>query len=885
MPGPVVDDLRRLAEERYRDPLDVLERARERLAGAGSDPEIEAVGRWVEGLALYEVGRVPEAVTAYRRAAARARDAGLTDCEAVARASLAISLLSLGEIAEAEATIETALAMASASVLGHIQLLHGLVLQRLGRLNEALVVYAGALRRLQRAGDAAAIARLRLNRGILFAYRGDLVPAVEDLGAAEQISAEHHLPVLSAMAAHNMSFAHGRRGSLPEALAASDRARQGYAQLRHPSRQAGVLEADRAELMLVAGLVEEAKGAADAAVAALSTIGDLAHLSESRLLSARASLAQGDFRTAIVEASAAAEQFRASKRLPWAALADYVRAQAEVSASEDEGMPPPGLIDRARRIATDLEGAGWRVEALHVRTFVGRMALALGRPEMARTELTRAAAARRRGTADLRARAWHATALLRLAENDPAGARRALRRGMATVEEHRASLGATELRAHAAGHAADLARLGLHLAVRDGRPAELFEWSERWRAGALRQAGVRPPADGQLAADLAQIRALQSERRDAGHDGLGLRKLDSRIAALERAVRARARQAGAGTTATAGRLQPAALRATLGDRVLVEFVAVEGSLLAVKVTGRGMTVTALGPVADLDREVEQLRLGLRRLATSPDGVVGGDGPAVACRAARLDQMLVVPLALGPGPVVLVPTGRLHGLPWAALPSLSGRSLTVAPSAALWARDRRGWSGLGPDDGVALTAGPGLGGADREVRRLALLYPSAQVLRGAGATTGAVLDAFERARMAHVAAHGAFRADSPLFSSVLLADGPLTVYDLEALRSPPDTLVLSACDSATSAVRAGDELLGTAGSLLGLGVRWIVAPVLPVADQATADLMVEFHSDLVAGNSPATALARGLAGRDHADYSGWAARVSFVCIGGDDVPGR
>jgi CHAT domain-containing protein len=38
-----------------------------------------------------------------------------------------------------------------------------------------------------------------------------------------------------------------------------------------------------------------------------------------------------------------------------------------------------------------------------------------------------------------------------------------------------------------------------------------------------------------------------------------------------------------------------------------------------------------------------------------------------------------------------------------------------------------------------------------------------------------------AGQAHVAAHGVFRADSPMFSSLRLADGPLTVHDLERLR--------------------------------------------------------------------------------------------------------
>ena len=41
-----------------------------------------------------------------------------------------------------------------------------------------------------------------------------------------------------------------------------------------------------------------------------------------------------------------------------------------------------------------------------------------------------------------------------------------------------------------------------------------------------------------------------------------------------------------------------------------------------------------------------------------------------------------------GPVVVVPTGRLHAVPWALMPSLRERATAVAPSASAWLRARR-----------------------------------------------------------------------------------------------------------------------------------------------------------------------------------------------------
>jgi tetratricopeptide (TPR) repeat protein len=506
MPSRVaLDGLRQLAERRHRDPARVLSEATELLARA-DDPGVEATLWWVKGLALQELGRPNEAVASFRRSVGIDVGPGLEEGTALARASLAVSLLSVGETAAADREISRARAAAPPSVQWVVEMLHGLVLQRTGRLDAALATYRRSLPGLLAEGHLPYVARLLLNRGALLAYQGELEDALDDLTEAERISTEQGLPILAAMAAHNGAFAHVRRGDLPDALAAFDRAERAYAVLNNPRYQVAVLHADRCEALLVAGLVSEARAAATAAVRALEPTGDVANLTESRLLLARALLADGAYAEAITEATMAARQFQASRRLPWAAQARYVALQAEALASEDQRVPPPDLLRRSRRIASELEQQGWPVEALHVRTFVGRIALALGRPTVARAELAQAAAARTKGTADLRAQAWHATALLRVADGNVAAAKRALNRGMAVVDEYRASLGATELRAHAAGHGADLARLGLRLALDGGRAAEVLRWAERWRAGALRHPAVHPPDDEKLASDLAELR-------------------------------------------------------------------------------------------------------------------------------------------------------------------------------------------------------------------------------------------------------------------------------------------------------------------------------------------------------------------------------------------
>src|SRR5438128_1803661 len=89
--------------------------------------------------------------------------------------------------------------------------------------------------------------------------------------------------------------------------------------------------------------------------------------------------------------------------------------------------------------------------------------------------------------------------------------------------------------------------------------------------------------------------------------------------------------------------------------------------------------------------------------------------------------------------------------------------------------------------VVLVAGPGLPGAAGEVASLRRRYPGARSFTPRTARVEAVLSALDGASLAHIAAHGRFRTDNPLFSSLALADGPLVVYDIQRMRRAPRRL--------------------------------------------------------------------------------------------------
>jgi CHAT domain-containing protein len=226
-------------------------------------------------------------------------------------------------------------------------------------------------------------------------------------------------------------------------------------------------------------------------------------------------------------------------------------------------------------------------------------------------------------------------------------------------------------------------------------------------------------------------------------------------------------------------------------------------------------------------------------------------------------------------VVVVPTGRLHAVPWGLMPSLRERATVVAPSASVWLRARRATEPA--DRRVVLVGGPRLATGDAEIKRLAARYPDAVVLAHGDASAERVMAAMDGAWLVHVAAHGTFRADSPLFSAIELDDGPLTVYDLERLRQAPYRVVLSSCDSAVGAAVGADELLGPVSALISLGCAGVVASVVPVNDPATVPLMLALHDHLRGGSGLAGALtlARPAAGAGSVARS---TAYSFIALG-------
>jgi CHAT domain-containing protein len=131
----------------------------------------------------------------------------------------------------------------------------------------------------------------------------------------------------------------------------------------------------------------------------------------------------------------------------------------------------------------------------------------------------------------------------------------------------------------------------------------------------------------------------------------------------------------------------------------------------------------------------------------------------------------------------------------------------------------------------------------EIRSVAAVVSEPNVFLGRRATTEVLRSAGSTSRLIHIATHGFFRRDNPMFSSVRLADSYVSLYDLYQLKLPVQLLTLSGCGTGLNVVAAGDELLGLARGLFCAGAQTLLLTLWDVHDRTTAEFMESFYSHL------------------------------------------
>jgi hypothetical protein len=861
---PEGDELLRLALSR---PAEAFAEA-SRLVSSGADARNASVAHQALAIVHRENGEFQAATKALRLALRLARASGDRDRAIDVQATLGVTLAMSGRTTAGLDALDAAAAASTGQLAGRVLMRRGSQLAAMGRREEALADLSRSVKQLRRAGDWVWEARARSCRFGVYATFGQAAHAHRDLVIAERLYDLTGQEFESATTVHNRAEVAIQSGDLPAALSFLDEAESRYAKLGPVPSD---LVIDRCKVLLAAGLATEALTQADVGVDRLK--GRTSDKAELLFVAARAAQAAGRPADAAVRAHAARGLFRAQHRSWWEARAAFVLVQSRY----DAGRRDPRTRAAATRIADRLEELGAE-EAPAAHLLAGRLAGAGGRPADVDRHLKRAARLRQRGPTYGHAAGWLAEAMRADARGATAAALNACRRGLLAAAEHQQRLGAVELRVHAAAYGTELAAIGQRHALRRNDARMLLRWSERWRAGALAPAAMRPENDRELVADLAALRHVMNRIDAARANDTPTAALEQDRRRLESAIRSRTRRAATSSrpNRSASTREPAdEVLGRLDDHLLVELVALDGVLHAVTARRGRVRHHVVGPVPAAVREVELARFMLHRLARGrlPTGALVRIEQAGQCMQEAL---------LGPAlseidgrPVVIAPPGPLHAVPWAMLPSLRGVPWCVAPSAAVWLRARQ--EAVRRRGRTVLVVGPGLAGVRGEVKKIADGYRAPVVLEGGQATAARVLAAVDGASTVHIAAHGVFRTDNPLFSSLQLDDGPLTVYDLGRLRRAPQRLILSSCESGVAAPVAGDELLGMISVLVPLGTTSLLASVVPVNDAAAAPLMIDVHAALRSGASLGAALANARAAAA-ADPVALATALAFVALG-------
>ncbi|WP_217167164.1 CHAT domain-containing protein [Streptomyces sp. AC512_CC834] len=841
-------------------PGEALTRAEE-LLGADPSPLHASIAHQVIGIWQRDFGDTRRALAHLRRARDLAARADSAEREADVLATLGVALVHSGRTRDGLAAFEQGVARGTGHTRARVLFRRAYVWWVLGRHGEALEDVRRAIPVLRQADDVIWTARALTLRATVHLALGSVERADADFTAAEALwdttGQEHD----KADAVESRGLAAFRSGDVPAALRLLDEAEERYAKLGTPTF---MLTIRRCEVLMAAGLATEALTEADGAIAALDGIGGQStRKGELLLVAARAARLADDPRTALARAALAVRLFAAQRRTWYETHARLVLIEARVATGRGSGR----LVADAAAVADRLAAFG-APAAPEASLLAGRIALGLGWTADAERHLAVAARSRHNGPPLARMTGWAAQALRARAAGSARGVLEACRRGLDVLDDHRMTLGASELRARATAQGAELAALAQRASLVSGGPRRLLVWSERWRATVLSAPPTRPPADPVLLSAMTAFRELAARAEEARTDGgRPAPALEREQRRLERDIRSRTLHMRGAAPDDGDRFDVGRLLRRLGDDVrLVELAVLDGRV-HVLLCGQGRVRRfEAGLLAEAEREAEHVQAGLRRLAHP-----GAEArlPLVEAAGARLQELLLGPAAahLGTGPVVVVPPGRLHRVPWALLPALRERVLSVSPSASSWLRARE--TAPPPSGRQVLVRGPGLASEGAEVPELSDRYGGPRtpgtpgggaawaaeptVLEGDEARVPRVLRELDGAALAHIAAHGTFRADSPLFSSLRMADGPLIVHDLERLDRSPYRIILPCCDTARFASVGADELLGLVTALLPLGTAGVVACTAPVNDAAVVPLMLALHKGLDAGLSLAEAL--------------------------------
>jgi CHAT domain-containing protein len=769
--------------------------------------------------------------------------------------------------------------------LARLDIAMGNVLHRLDRFDEALERYRRALAVCRELNDFQYVAIALRNMATCQIQTGDFREALETYSEARVYCAGHGMPILVAEADYNIAYLYYLRGEYTRAIEMYRAARERCTALDDRFHQ-GLCDLDQSEMYLELNLSEEGAHLAHKALNTFRQLGMGYESAKALTNLAIAASHHGDTRFALDLFGRARELFTEQHNDAWVATMDLY--QALVYYQEHSLRQARTLSESAYEFFSKSPLMG---RAVLSQLILARIHLDSGRPEVARAIcLAALQSLDRNETPALSYQAFFVLGLIEEALGFAGHAYQAYLKAHGYLENLRSHLRADEVKIAFLMDKQEIYESLVRMCLGRRDPGGLkmaFQYIEQAKSRSLadliafRAHSLPAPAaaDSQT---VDQIRDLR-ERLNWYTRALQLQEArtsdprDPQVERLRRAARDCEQKLVAGMTTmrvedqefaslqAAASVDLEAIRAALpADAMLLQYYRVGDRFHACLLSGRRLKIVPLGRLADLRRAMQLLRFQLSKFRLHPEFVATFQDRMREATDAHLQEFyaqLIAPIEKdlkAASHLVIAPHDFLHYLPFHALMDkgeyLYHRySISYTPSASVyylcWAKQANT-----ADQSLVLgVPDPAAPQILSEVEAVASVLPNADVYVGPEATHQVLREKGARSRFIHIATHGWFRQDNPMFSSIKLGDSQLSLFDLYQLNLPADLITLSGCGTGLNVVLGGDELMGLKRGLLYAGARSVVLTLWDVNDRSTAEFMQLFYRRLMTNSNKAQAL--------------------------------
>jgi CHAT domain-containing protein len=853
------------------------------------DNEALALGLRAKANALWFMGDCKLAVDLFRKAVLLFENSG--DVNEVGR-TLSSSIQSLALLGEYESAFAAAgkareifLRTGETLRLARLELNIANVYHRQNRFPEALAAYERAYQQLLRHRDMEGIGVALHNMAVCLIALDDFRGALETYQRVRTFCEAHEMPLLVAQADYNIAYLFYLRGEYSQAIELLRVTRE-TCRNNGDAYHLGLCDLDESEIYLELSLTDEAAEMAQKSFEQFQRVGMGYEAARSLANLAIAVSQQGNSSRSLEIFAQARDMFVREKNHVWTSLLDLY--QALILFNE-------GQFGESRRLCiTALDFfRSLRMPSKHVlcRLLLARLSLQAGDLGGADNDCKSAVGLLANLDAPILSfQAHFLMGQVQEALREPEKAFDSYQASRLALETLRSGLQAEELKIAFMKNKMDLyARLvQLCLNRNSGQSAleEAFLYIEEAKSRSLRDLIFRraqprtakedeQTETGRRIRDLRQslnwyyhrIEREQLSEEAASPESVESLKVQARACEHELLRLLRELPCSGPVDAVLGNSRTATLaeirEALDSETALVEYFCIGERILAAVVTQESLAIVPVTLAPRITSRLRMLQFQISKFRLSSEYVTRFQKPllrAVQAHLRELYEEVFAPLRhlLNVHDVIVVPYGPLHSLPFHAL--FDGQQYLIdrftvcyAPSASIYALcDREPDKGVGPSLilGVEDAKTPFI---REEAQAVAEVVPEPELLLGCYATERALRENGRRSRLIHIASHGYFRKDSPMFSAIRLADSYVSLYDLYHMNLPVELLTLSGCVTGLNVIAEGDELLGLARGLLFAGARSLLLSLWDVDDQTTAQFMKLFYRRLPTHRTKAEAL--------------------------------